>query len=82
MLDHSTTSPRRVVCRFIFMNATTIIATIVHEVAKVPKPTSGFWLGHDFTGKDIFSNEEKFSRIEQTIPLLPDFITVEIIEFA
>ncbi|MFF3099794.1 hypothetical protein [Viridibacillus arvi] len=45
------------------------------------QPTSVFWLGHDFMGTDIFSNEGKFSSIEQTIHLLPDFITVEIVEF-
>ncbi|KMY32585.1 hypothetical protein ACZ11_10760 [Lysinibacillus xylanilyticus] len=48
---------------------------------KFDQPTSIFWLGHDFMGTDIFSNEEKFSSIEQTIHLFPDFITIEIVEF-
>lgn len=45
------------------------------------QPTTVFWLGHDFQGTDIYSNEEKFSKLEDVQQLLPAFIKTEIIEF-
>lgn len=44
------------------------------------QPTTVFWLGHDFKGTDIFSNEDRFSNLENIQKLLPSFINTEIIE--
>lgn len=45
------------------------------------QPTTVFWLGHDFLGTDLYSNEKSFSSFEQVLKLLPDFVTLEIVEF-
>ncbi|MEY9978796.1 hypothetical protein [Lysinibacillus sp. RC79] len=45
------------------------------------KPTTVFWLGYDFVGTDIFSNEQRFATLEGIQKLLSSFITTEIIEF-
>lgn len=45
------------------------------------QPTTVFWLGHDFHGTDIFSNEEKFAKLDDVQKRLPSFIKTEIIEF-
>jgi len=45
------------------------------------QPTTVFWLGHDFLGTDLYSNERRFSSFEQVLKLLPDFVTLEIVEF-
>ncbi|MFJ8090234.1 hypothetical protein ACIQ7N_18805 [Lysinibacillus sp. NPDC095746] len=45
------------------------------------QPTTVFWLGHDFHGTDIYSNEGKFTKLGDVQQLLPTFIKTEIIEF-
>lgn len=45
------------------------------------QPTTVFWFGHDFHGTDIFSNEEKYAKLEDVRKRLPSFIKTEVIEF-
>ena len=45
------------------------------------QPTTAFWFGHDFHGTDIFSNEEKYAKLEDVQKRLPSFIKTEVIEF-
>lgn len=43
--------------------------------------TTAFLFSHDFKGTDIFSNENRFSTLEDIQKLLPSFIKTDIIEF-
>ena len=45
------------------------------------EPTTVFLFSHDFKGTDIFSNENRFSTLEDIQKLLPSFIKTDIIEF-
>lgn len=45
------------------------------------QPTTAFWFGHDFHGTKIFSNEEKYAKLEDVQKRLPSFIKTEVIEF-
>lgn len=43
--------------------------------------TTAFLFSHDFKSTDIFSNENRFSTLEDIQKLLPSFIKTDIIEF-
>lgn len=45
------------------------------------EPTTAFLFSDDFKGTDIFSNENRFSTLENVQKLLPSFIKTDIIEF-
>lgn len=45
------------------------------------QPTTVFWFGHDFQGTDIFSNEEKYAKLEDVRKRLPSFIKTDVIGF-
>ncbi|WP_336635887.1 hypothetical protein [Lysinibacillus fusiformis] len=59
------------------MNATKEETICIH----FNEPTTTFLFSHDFIGTDIFSNENRFSTLENVQKLLPSFIKTDISEF-